>query len=268
MENLMWSVDAKIARAGSEASRLLKSVMDWSLANPIRANCELRDERLGYRLIQQEYLSEPPLLEWGLVTGECVHNLRTALDNLAYSLARLHRDPPTRPQDIAFPIYREKAKFEANGRKSIAQLPKAAAAVVERIQPFQRDGSAKEGTPDKDPLLLLQSLDNTDKHRVPSVVLLAPSELSHVHQVEFRTEEEAALNAPPDFFAWTGPLNPGVVLAELRTKHPISAVTGRSDIRAVIALETDRGPMALDQVLTPLVLYSGMLVDQFRGFFA
>lgn len=268
MENLMWSLDAKLARASTQVAGLLQSVATWTSTNAISARCELRKGRLGYRLIQEEYAASPPLIEWGVWTGECVHNLRSGLDNLAYALARLHRDPPERPQDIAFPIYREKKKFDENGKRNIAQLPQQAAAVIERIQPFQRDGSPEEGVAENDPLLLLQSLNNTDKHRVPSVVLLAPASLSHFHKIEFRSDEEAAANAPPDLTAWTGPLKPGVVLVEMRTKHPIASVKGRSDIHAVVALETEDGPRPLDQVLKPLLVYTCMIVDQFRAFFS
>ena len=263
----MWSVDAKLGRASRQVDALLRSVATWASANQINARCELREGRLGYRLIQGEYSASPPLVEWGLWTGECVHNLRSGLDNLAYALARLHRDPPERPQDIAFPIYREKKKFDENSKKNIAQLPKEAAELIERIQPFQRDGSPAEGVAANDPFLLLQSLNNTDKHRVPSVVLLAPASLSHSHEIEFRSAEEAAANAPPDFTAWAGPLSPGVVLVEMRTKHPVASVKGRSDIHAVVALETDNVPRPLDRVLKPLVVYTATVVDQFRGFF-
>jgi hypothetical protein len=268
MEDLMWSVDAKLARASTQVAGLLQSVTAWTTANAISARCELREGRLGYRLILEGYPTSPPLIEWGLITGECVHNLRSALDNLAYALARLHRDPPGRPKDVAFPIYREKKKFDDKGKKNVAQIPKQAAAVLERIQPFQRDGSLQEGRAENDPLLMLQSLNNTDKHRVPSVVLLAPASLSHVHEIEFRNDDEAAANAPPDFTVWTGPLKPSVVLVEMRTKHPVASVKGRSDIHAVVALETDDGPRPLDQVLKPLLVYSGMIVDQFRAFFS
>lgn len=264
----MWSVDAKLARASAQVAALLQSVATWASTNQISARCELREGRLGYRLIQGQYAASPPLIEWGLWTGECVHNLRSGLGNLAFALARLHCDPPGRPQDIAFPIYREKNKFDENAKKNIAQLPKKAAALIERIQPFQRDGSPAEGVAANDPLLLLQSLNNTDKHRVPSVVLLAPATLSHLHDIEFRSEDEAAANAPPDLTAWTGPLNAGVVLVEMRSKHPLASVKGRSEIHAVVALETDEGPRPLDQVLKPLLVYTSMIVDQFRAFFS
>ena len=199
--------------------------------------------------------------------GECIHNLRSALDNLAYALARLKTDPPTRPWTIYFPIFGEQGRFNNNGRASIAQLPPAAADAIERLQPFQRTGARQDGTPEQDLLLLLQALSNSDKHRVPSIVLIAPKKIDHLHAVEFRSEEEASLNVPPDVTAYGGPLSPGVVMAEMRTKHPIASVAARVEIAAVVALETEKGPENLGFILPALVTYTGMVVDQLRGFF-
>ena len=227
----------------------------------------MRYRRLGYRLIQLDYATPPPLTEWGLQLGDYAHNVRSSLDNLAYALARLRRDPPDRPNAIAFPIFRDASKFQQNGRRSIDQLPKDAADVIERIQPFQRSGRPAEGTADQDPLLFLQELNNSDKHRVPSVVLLAPKNLEHQHEVEFQSEEDAEQNGPPDVTAWSGPLKPGTVLFELRTKHPVARVNGRTEIRAVVAVEVLNKPFPLDFLVAALGTYTSMVLDEIRRFF-
>jgi hypothetical protein len=247
---------------------LTASIADWASAHPIQARCELLEERLGYRLVQAEYSAPPPTIEWGLQVGECAHNIRSSLDNLAFALARLREDPPKRPNAIAFPIYREREKFEQNGRRNLDQLPPEAAKLIERIQPFQRDGGETEGAAEQDPLLYLQELNNTDKHRVPSVVLIAPENLGHEHEVEFRSEAEAALNAPPNVTAWSGPLSPGVVLFEMKTKHPLVKVKGRTEIKAVVAVEVLERPFPVERLLGDVGRYTSMVVEQFCGFFA
>src|ERR1044072_7268686 len=194
MKDFTRSVDLKLARAGMQTKALANSIADWTSKNPIGAKCELRESRLGCRLVLENFVSVPPIDDWGLLLGGCVHNFRSALDNLAFALARIRSDPPQKPPRIAFPIFERKEEFESRGRSSIDQLPDEAAALIELIQPFQRDGSSKNGSPDLDPLVHLQWLNNTDKHRIPPIVLIAPKEISHSVQVEFGSEEDAAAN--------------------------------------------------------------------------
>lgn len=262
------SVELKLARASAQASSLNDAINSWVSANPLVATCELRENRLGFRVTQQEFLQPASLEYWGLLAGECVHNVRSALDNLAFALACLSCDPPKKPREIAFPIYTDKAQFEKNGRKNIHQLPLPAAELIERLQPFQRDGSPTFGTPDKDPLVLLQWLSNTDKHQVPSVVLIAPTEISHNFSAAFQSEEDAAANVPPDTTIWAGPLSAGTVLLEYRTKHPLASAGGKFEGKAIVAIQTSSGPQAIVPVLQSLNQYVALVCTQFHPFFA
>lgn len=262
------SVELKLARASEQVRVLDEAVTSWAVANPLVATCKLREGRLGFRVTQQEFLQPAPLENWGLLAGECIHNLRSALDNLAFALARLNRDPPERPKGIAFPIYTEKVLFEKNGRKNIDQLPQAAACLVQKLQPFQRDGSAALGTPERDALVLLQWLSNNDKHQIPSVVLIAPTEISHSFSATFQSEDDAAANVPPDTTIWAGPLRAGAVLLEYRTKHPLASAGGRFEGKAIVALQINSEPQAIVPVLQALTQYVGLVCAQFAPFFA
>lgn len=237
-------------------TELLGRMSQWAAQHGIDAVCELRDARLGYRIIQTGDTASFPFVEWGLAVGEYIHNVRSALDNLAFALARLKMDPPTRPNAVTFPIYRDKDAFQKNGRRNIDQMPEAVTALIERIQPFQRDGGPTEGIAENDPLLQLQWLSNTDKHRVPAVVLIAPQTLSHNHQIEFRSEEEAVANAPPDVTLWNGALAPGVVLFEMRTRHPLVSVKGTTEVHGHVAIETSTTLMPADLLLPAVGQYT------------
>lgn len=267
MSELVRSVELKLNRAGKQVQLLSDSISNWVANNPINMECKLRDGRLGFQVIQKEFAIAPPLGEWSLEFGECVHNLRSALDNLAFALARVSRDPPEKPSRVAFPIYQDRAKFEKDGRKDIDQLPKAAAELIEKLQPFQRDGSQEFGTPESDALVLLQSLSNADKHRVPSVVILAPADLSHKFTVAFYSDEDASANVPPDATVWAGPIHPGTLLIELRTSKPIESVSGAVEGHAIVAIETPSGPAAVVQTLHMLHQYTNLVASQFSRFF-
>lgn len=266
-QRLIRSVDLKLARADMQAKSLADSISAWASKNPISAQCELRESRLGCQLILENFTTPSMADDWGLLVGECVHNLRSSLDNLAFALARLRYDPPERPSRIAFPVFELRADFEARGRSSVDQLPDEAAALIQLIQPFQRDGSAERGAPDLDALVHLQLLSNTDKHRVPPIVLIAPTNIAHSIQVEFESEEDAAANVPPDTTVWAGPLEPGVVLLEYRTNRPIASVKGRFNYHAVVAIQTQKGFVQVDTYVQGLKYYTGLVVDQFRQFF-
>jgi len=266
MHPFQKAVKLKLARAAEQVEALNQIVSAWIAENPFVAVCELREERLGFRVVQQNFQSPPPLEEWSLLAGECIHNIRSALDNLVFALARLRNDPPAAPDKLQFPIHIDKAKFDKNGRNKLDQLTPEAANVVEMLQPFQRDGSPGNG-PENDLLTLLQWLSNTDKHRVPSVVLIAPTDIFHNFSAEFQSEADAAANVLPDTVIWGGPLEPGAVLIELKTRHPLVSAKGSYVGHAIVALQTDSENLAIVQILQNLSQYVSLVCAQFDRFF-
>jgi hypothetical protein len=260
-------VKLKLARAEDDTRALSASISEWVANNPINAEVVLRDGRLGFRLVQKAFATPAPLDHWSLTMGECVHNLRSALDNLAFALARLRRDPPTRPVQVAFPIFQVKAEFESKGRRNIDQLPDEAAALIERLQPFHRDGSPALGTPDRDALVLLHWLSNADKHRVPQVALIAPTNISHNLSAVFQSDEDCAANMPPDIAVWNGPLEPGAILLEWRTTRPIASVSGKVEGGAIVAIQTPHDFVAVAPTLLALHQYTASIASQFERFF-
>jgi hypothetical protein len=267
MREFVHSVDLKLARAVVQAKTLANAISVWASENPIGARCELRESRLGCRLVVEDFADPSMVDDWGLLLGECIHNLRSSLDNLAFALARLRCDPPEKPSKIAFPIFETRAEFEKRGRANIDQLPEQAVALIELVQPFQRGNSKEGGRPDLDALVHLQRLNNTDKHRVPPIVLIAPTNVAHSLQVEFNSEEDAAANTPPDTTLWVGPLKPGVVLLDYKTSRPIASVKGRFDGQAVVAIQTPKGFERVDTYVQSITYYTGLVVEQFRPFF-
>jgi hypothetical protein len=261
------SVELKLERANAQLRSLETSIADWVASNPIAVECRLREGRLGYQLVVKELGGAAPLEEWGLVFGECIHNLRSALDNLAYALARIGCDPPKKPNLVSFPIFSDQVAFEKRGRRNIEQVGDEAAALIEKIQPFNRDGSPGNGTPDQDALVLLQWFSNTDKHRVPAVVLIAQTNVRHEVTIEFLSEADAAESVPPDTIVHAGALSTGVVLLEHKTRSPIASVKGGYKVEAIVAIETPNQPAAIPPTLHTLSYYVALVVSQFQGFF-
>ncbi len=114
-----------------------------------------------------EEVADTDAFRWGLFVGDLVHNLRSAVDHVAFALA--DRDSPNRGEDRAtqFVIARDASEFN-NSRWHLKHLSRAHQDMVEREQPYQPPNS-----PDSHPLGLLERLSNVDKHRVVHVVQVA-----------------------------------------------------------------------------------------------
>jgi hypothetical protein len=97
-----FGVELKIARARLHAQSLIDSLQEWH-KNPLSAHGDISDDRRTYKLVLDEFAVVPPIELWAMMIGDCVHNLRSALDNLCYSAARLKSDPPDDPLGIQFP---------------------------------------------------------------------------------------------------------------------------------------------------------------------
>jgi hypothetical protein len=135
--------------------------------------------------------SLPPV--WGAVIGEIAHDLRSALDGLAWQLA-LNNPLVCKPYDrTAFPIYlvgrtiENVAHFHGNSRRRdgldiIQSIDPKHLRHIESFQPYKRGNGNKSS-----PLFLLQELNNTDKHRLITVLFPAADSLhftglaGHVH---------------------------------------------------------------------------------------
>jgi hypothetical protein len=112
----------------------------------------------------------PDIAHWGLLLGDFVHNLRSALDHAVYELAARGsgQDPPPTHNLLQFPIADDETKWEkALGRSQLLGVPAAAVDVIHAAQPYKRgDDLAVE------PLVLIRDNDVADKHRfvVPTLM--------------------------------------------------------------------------------------------------
>ena len=123
-----------------------------------------REWRTVFRLLAQ------PSETWGVLLGEIVHNLRSALDHLVYEASSL--DKNGRPlSDTEFPIFVDEDKFRSERRPGglykIRGLNAETRAFVESMQPFHSEN------PRLHHLWALRELSNADKHRLLNFVVAA-----------------------------------------------------------------------------------------------
>lgn len=138
------------------------------------------DLEAGDFVIKTEALDEDTLLTFGLIAGDFIHNVRSSLDHLAWSLAlKVNRKPPRR---ICFPIEKEDSlDAQINITKATHGIPEEAIAIMKSLQPYN-SGNAYKSTH----LWRLHALWNLDKHR---------SIASH------STVSDEILRVPPDMAA-------------------------------------------------------------------
>ena len=102
---------------------------------------------------------EPSL---SLMIGDCIHNLRSALDHLVYQLAVLHGTSTKAADKTFFPICLTESDFNDRPKKFVKPyISGAAFAEIEKSQPY-----ASYDVPAEADIWILHKLDIIDKHRL------------------------------------------------------------------------------------------------------
>jgi hypothetical protein len=157
------SVRAKIGRAERhlcdiDAALKLLISSDPNAKQPVTFDYESDGKEIVVKLASCEPL-DPAL---PLMIGDCLHNLRSALDHLVYRLALKHGASTKSADKTFFPIYLTKDKFDARVEKLIKPfISSIALAEIEKCQPY----SAYD-VPEEADVWILSQLDIFDKHRL------------------------------------------------------------------------------------------------------
>jgi hypothetical protein len=161
------SWDLKVERAEHHLDEVKAAMAAYASRNPYRA-ARVRQPR-GQRhvwLYRLEMTEEPdPMIP--VIIGECLYDLRSALDHLAVAMA-----PRNRKASAAFPVettdpwekdaagnFVHPEKRRQSFTSKVKGMPAEAIEMITKAQPYQRDGSELET------LSLISRLENADKHR-------------------------------------------------------------------------------------------------------
>lgn len=145
----------------AEVAPLMRAYSNLSCTEELQ-----KDGRVREYTIKGEAPAIP--LDLGLQIGDCLHNFRATLDNLAYTVA-IDNNPSLSSEErraVSFPICTQRADFrDVRSKGVIAKLPPRAQAIIQRSQPYKRWKN-----PDGHPLAVLRVLSDGDKHRAVRVV--------------------------------------------------------------------------------------------------
>jgi hypothetical protein len=127
---------------------------------------EPNSQRTQY-VFRVEEVIDYPRREWGVILGEAVHDIRSALDHLVWGFAK---DRSTR---TGFPIFDTRKDWVVRGPGMYWSVSDGLAKILDAVQPYHR-GDVDEAR--KHPLWILNALSNLDKHRaIPAIALVADS---------------------------------------------------------------------------------------------
>jgi hypothetical protein len=119
------------------------------------------DPQTGEHVLRVEVRKWPPVLDWGVLAGDAVHNLRSGLDHLAFALCG---DPPPNPDKSAFPIFDSEKGFDHKGCELLRGADAEVKRLIKAVQPGLRFKTPKAAH--QDPLWLLYKLSNAEKHQL------------------------------------------------------------------------------------------------------
>jgi hypothetical protein len=153
----MEGVDAKIARAKEHLDALHAEA--GVFFKTTKKNFVLKSNEREAWIVH--WVDDPfPPIRLGVLLGECVFNMRSALDNLVCGLVRT-KDPTAECKGTQFPICATRKCWNDHWRKYLKGVEPAAQQMIKDLQPCFRSSSA----PENDPLCVLNDLCNSDKHR-------------------------------------------------------------------------------------------------------
>ena len=132
-----------------------------------------RNEDFTQHYLRAEFGSKPRLDRWPLILGDCVTNLRDALDHLIYTIAHLPGMPlPAKADKAAFIIRNALPHFTDDAKQRLCSVPNTVRDAVLSFQPFNRPHAIVP------PLLsILSELANGSKHKLLAVMTTTPQKL-------------------------------------------------------------------------------------------
>lgn len=157
----------KVKRAGRHLNELERKVGAFLRRHPDRFSSKLDKDDLRYVIYDLPPVPAPPNT-FGPIVGDIVHNLRSALDHIAWNLAlRNLEGTDTTPYDrTAFPILDNIRPQSIDWFYRCVQdvLPDAIP-IIEELQPDHGSDTVQIH-----PLVILNGLWNGDKHRVNTTI--------------------------------------------------------------------------------------------------
>jgi hypothetical protein len=148
----------KLKRANHHIDALNQCVNNFRIDHR-DLSIRVQDDFEGQTYILEVKQDIVPPIEWGLIIGDVVTNLRASLDYLVCDLVRAKKATPTNRNQ--FPIFNSRTQYSTDGTVYMEHLDQPVMDCLERFQPYNR-----VNWPEVELLWILHNLTNSDKHQV------------------------------------------------------------------------------------------------------
>ena len=242
--NLPLGFVAKVGRAKEHLDALKSSIESATVGGECYVVVKEANPDAGEYVFRIRINKQPPITEWSLLIGDCLHNTRSALDHLFWALLlKKNTGGLTKgTSDATFPITREWATFNGRKKKLEGWVGQQALAMLEGLQPYKSAGGWN-----KSPLMFLHDFDITDKHKLllPAVHILNSGQIQ-TQTVENRTvifDGSAVLLALED----------NAIIANLKYRTPQDVVDVNYHVALDVVFEGQPGPLRVVPTLERLI---------------
>lgn len=123
----------------------------------MKLHCNVVNELRYREALLKLSLTQPLPEHWGLMIGDFLHNLRSALDHLIWRLVQHNGQIPGPNNE--FPVFLKQSGFDKRGPEMLRGVHPGAIDLIQTLQPFAEGGKGNL-------LWILNLLNNIDKHRV------------------------------------------------------------------------------------------------------
>lgn len=200
-----------------------------------------------------------PVNEWALLFGDMVHNLRSALDSLAWELAHMDGAAPDARvrKQIYFPLCTTQAAWEAKLAGPLATVPEQFRAALYELQPLRHPD------PRDAVVLALHEFDIVDKHKS----CVYASTMTHnlgAMIIDLKDDEGNKISFDPHSLslAGPGPFEDGQPLFSVSTERPIAIASSPMNVPVQLLLQLDDGrTVGLWNFIDTAVLYLNVVFD-------
>lgn len=165
------SAEAKIARGREHIEAVDVAITAFLDAMPYSLDRRLKSEGRVHEYVMTQYTEPPEYI--GLLVGDAVHNLRSALDHIVFSLAvegaKAAGQKLTKKEarTLQYPICDSPGDFRERVSKGcLLHVDPFAQEIIELYQPYH----LQPRNPERSVPGCLRDLDNTDKHRTIATV--------------------------------------------------------------------------------------------------
>jgi hypothetical protein len=167
MTDRLVGVRLKLERAEFQRNALENEVKTWVEHQQSHAAFEHERDTGWHRIVVRSEAPDPPLM-WGVIVGEIIHNLRSALDHTIWQLVLADKGIPDRNNQ--FPIFSRPPKKASDFAKCVRGVSHAAETVIRGLQPYTRPKRSE-----LEPVEILSALSNVDKHQTlhPAAVVVS-----------------------------------------------------------------------------------------------